>query len=187
MKNAIILSFCSILLFASCSTMKVSERRPDGYFYANKSAKMVKAEKMDLAPFQELLIVPNSDYMKGMAKNINFFKEVKTIEEFEKDIILAGKAEEIGDIQGQIGLNKAYNNFRKFLYLRFDSNTENGKRIQLKLVRPDNLEDIFVAETKFDTVWAGVYDANTFNPLFNSLITFIELNSRYRKTGQTKK
>jgi len=157
--------------------MKVSERGQNGLFKATKQAKILRSDNIDLDLHKSLLIVPNSDYMKGMAENINYFDKVLTMEEFEKEIILAEKQDEVGALTGNIGLNNAYRKYKPFLYLKFDNSTEGKKKIQLKLINPDTLEDILITETAFDYIWAGVYDANTFNPLFNQVVRYIQSNS----------
>lgn len=177
----------ALTMITSCSVLKVSERQSNGFYSSNKKANTVKAIEFDLDTLNELLVVPNSEFMKGMSENINYFKKVITLEELEKEIILARMQDEVGPLVGKIGLNNTYRKYKKFLYLRFDNNSEKSKRLQLKLIHPGTLDEIFVAETLFDTVWAGVYDKNTFNPLFNSLIAYIERNSKsYNRTNRRK-
>ncbi|WP_426430939.1 hypothetical protein ACPX19_00920 [Winogradskyella sp. HB-48] len=161
--------------------MKVSEKQQDGYFNSTKKATILVSESFDLDSNKSLLVVPNSPFMKGMAEKINYFDRIITFEDLEKEIIQNGKQDEVGALTGKIGINNAYRKYKKFLYLKFDDNPDNSKRIQLKLVNPETFDDIFIADTAYDVVWSGVNDQNTFNPLFNSLIDYIRTNSKTYK------
>lgn len=64
------------------------------------------------------------------------------------------------------------------MWLRFDTRTEGGKNYgQLILTNPDTLDDYFIVEKWFDYTWAGVSDHNTWYPLFNALVDYIDANS----------
>lgn len=171
--------FLTILALNSCgSVMKVSDLNEKGFFYATKESTTLKSVDFDLDSNKELLVVPNSEYMKGMAEKLNYFDKVITFDDLEKEIIKENKQDEVGSLTGKIGLNNAFRKYKKFLYLRFDENKEKNNRIQLKLINPENFDEIFIADTLFDTVWVGVYDGNTFNPLFNELIKYVKKNSK---------
>ena len=166
-----------IFITSGCSVLKVSERGKNGYFSATKSATTVLAKSYNIDDFKELLLVPNGTYMNGMAGNINYFDKVITYDDLETEIIKSGLQDEVGAIAGKIGINNAYRKYKKFLYLRFDANKDQKNILQLKLINPENFEDLFIAETLYDQVWSGVYDSNTFNPLFNEFIKYIQMNS----------
>jgi hypothetical protein len=170
------------LALNSCgSVMKVTDRNEKGFFYASKESETIKSVDFDLDSNKELLVVPNSVYMKGMAEKLNYFGRVITFDDLEKEIIKDNKQDEVGPLTGKIGINNAYRKYKKFLYLRFDDNKEKSSRIQLKLINPENFDEIFVADTYYDTVWVGAFDGNTFNPLFNELIKYIKKNSKNYK------
>ncbi|MDR6301061.1 hypothetical protein [Mesonia maritima] len=176
-KSLLTVVLCLVLV--SCGTIgKVTERQENGKFKATKKAETVKSEHFDLDSKKTLLIVPNGEYMLGMAKNLNYFERVITFEDFELEIIRAEKQEEVGSLSGRIGLSNAYNKYKPFLYIHLDNNEENANYLQLKLVNPKNAEELFVTEIYMDRVWVGVHDNNTFNPLFNGLIDYIEANSK---------
>jgi len=161
----------------SCTVMKVSDKTDNGFFQATKTADILVNKPFNLDDNKSLLVVPNNTFMKGMAEKIGYFDEVITFDDLEKDIIKDNKQDEVGTLTGKIGINNAYRKYKKFLYLKFDDNKEKSKRIQLKLVNPENFDEIFVGDTLYDEVWTGVNDQNTFNPLFNALITYIKSNS----------
>ncbi len=176
-KNLLILISCFTLI--SCGTVgKVSERQENGKFKATKTAKIIKSTPCDLDTQKTLLVVPNDKYMLGMAENLNYFDKVLKFEEFELEIIKAEKQEEVGSLSGKIGLCNAYNKYKPFLYIQLDQNDEKSNYLQLKLINPKNAEELFITEIFMDFVWTGVNDQNTFNPLFNSLLEYIETNSK---------
>ena len=158
--------------------MKVSEKTEKGLFKASKKADILVNKPFNLDENKSLLVVPNSPFMKGMVEEIGYFDKVITFDDLEKDIIKDNKQDEVGTLNGKIGINNAYRKYKKFLYLKFDDNKEKSKRIQLKLVNPEDFDEIFVADTLYDDFWVGVNDQNTFNPLFNALITYIKGNSK---------
>lgn len=158
--------------------MKVSERKNDGEFSSTKKATILISKPFDLDNNKALLVVPNQSFVKGMVEKIAYFDRVITFDELEKEIIRDNKQEEIGSTIGKIGVNNIYRKYKKFLYLRFEDNEDKKNRIQLRLINPDNFDEILIADTAFDLVWSGVNDKNTFNPLFNSLIDYIKANSK---------
>ncbi len=165
----------------SCTVMKVSDKQQDGYFESSKKAVILVNKPFDLDNNKGLLVVPNNTFMKGMAEKIGYFDRVITFDDLEKEIIKDNKQDEVGTLTGKIGINNAYRKYKKFLYLKFDDNKEKSKRIQLKLVNPEDFDEIFVGDTLYDEFWVGVNDQNTFNPLFNALITYIKSNSKTYK------
>lgn len=177
-----ILNLLILLTFISCGTVgKVTEKQENGMFKASKEAKTIKNVPFELDTHKTLLVVPNGKYLLGMSKNIGYFDRVIKFEEFELEIIKAQKQEEVNSLSGKIGLSNAYRKYKPYLYIEFDSNEENKDFLQLKLINPKNAEELFVAEIFMDTLWAGVYDGNTFNPLFNQLIKYIKTNSKTYK------
>lgn len=168
----------TVLLNSCGSVMKVSDLNEKGFFYATKESETIKSDDFDIDSHKQLLVVPNGVYMKGMAEKINYFERVITFDDLEKEIIRDNKQDEVGPLSGKIGINNAYRKYKKFLYLIFDSNKEKNSRLQLKLINPENFEEIFIADTYYDQIWVGAFDGNTFNPLFNELIKYIKKNSK---------
>lgn len=174
-----ILSLISFFVFISCGTLwVVSERQTNGKFKATKIAQIVKSIPFTLDAQKTLLVVPNDNYVLGMAENLNYFDRILKFEDFELEIIKDEMQEEVGSLSGKIGLSNAYNKYKPFLCLQWDENEEKLNYIQLKLVNPKNAEELFITEIYMDFIWAGVHDKNTFNPLFNRIIEYIETNSK---------
>lgn len=159
----------------SCTVLKVSDIKKDGYFASTKNATTLVKTPFDLDNHKQLLVVQNDPFVKGMVEKIGYFDQVITFSDLETEIIKNNMQDEVGTMIGKIGINNAYRKYKPFLYLKIDQ--EDKKRIQIKLINPDTFEEIFVADTKFDVVWSGVNDQNTFNPLFNALIYYIKVNS----------
>jgi hypothetical protein len=113
-----------------------------------------------------------------MAKNLNYFEQVMTFDELEKEIIRNGKQDDVGSLSGRIGLSNAATKYKPFLYLHFENNAAKTNHLQFKLINPTTAEDLFVSEIKLDYLWAGVSDQNAYNPLFNSLLEYIQANSK---------
>lgn len=165
------------LSIQSCSVMKVSEKNDEGYFKSTKKAVVLTNQPYDLDNNKQLLVVPNVEFIRGMGEKIGYFDRVITFDDLEKEIIRDNKQDEVGALIGKIGINNIYRKYTKFLYLKLDSNKDKKNRIQLTLINPENFDEIFVGDVLYDTKWIGVYDTNTFNPLFNALINYIEENS----------
>jgi len=181
MKKSILIVIVTIILNSCGSVLKVTELNAKGFFNASKESQTIKSIEYDLDSNKELLVVPNGVYMKGMAEKLSYFGRVITFDDLEKEIIKDNKQDEVGALTGKIGINNAYRKYKKFLYLRFDDNKEKNNRLQLKLINPENFDEIFVGDTSYDPVWVGVFDGNTFNPLFNELIKYIKKNSKTYK------
>lgn len=178
-KTIFFLIALTTLTLTSCATVqKVSEKKENGLFEATKEADILVNKQFDLDNNKSLLVVPNNTFTKGMVEKIGYFDKVITFDELEKEIIRDNKQDEVGTLTGKIGINNAYRKYKKFLYLRFDDNKEKSKRIQLKLINPENFDEFFVADTLYDDFWVGVNDQNTFNPLFNAFIKYISSNSK---------
>lgn len=180
-RTFIYLSIISTLTLTNCTVQKVSEKQENGLFQATKEADIIVNKSFDLDSNKALIVVPNNVFTKGMIEKIGYFDKVITFDELEKEIIKDNKQDEVESLNGKIGINNAYRKYKKFLYLHFDSNKEKSRRIQLKLINPENFDELFVGDTLYDDFWVGVNDQNTFNPLFNALIKYIKSNSKTYK------
>jgi hypothetical protein len=85
------------LLFVSCGTIgEVTERQENGKFESTKDAEILVSIPFDLDQKNQLLVVQDSDYVLGTAKNLNYFEQVITFDELEKEIIRNGKQYDVG-------------------------------------------------------------------------------------------
>ena len=170
-------------LFASlvgCSSMQVAELDPaTGRFPTNAEATVVKSVQTDLDAMKSLLLLPDNDFVKGQLANINYFDETMTRDDLEIYIIQNDLQDKVSSVRDKIGINAAYKAYRPFLWMRTDVREEGNKKFaQFILTKPDTLEDIFIAEKYLDYVWAGVNDQNTWYPMFNALVDYIDENSQ---------
>jgi hypothetical protein len=159
--------------------MKISELDPEtGRFPSNVEANIITNETVDLDSMKSLILVPDDDFVEGQIKNIGYFDEVINIDQLETIIIKNGLTEKVPSLQDKIGINKAYNAYKPFLWLRFDTRKEGNKSYaQFILTKPDTLEDLFVVEKYLDYVWNGVNDQNTWYPMFNAIVDYIDEQS----------
>jgi len=170
-----------VLLFNSCMTRYSSNINPKtNYFNTNafndhkKRVTVITETNVNADSIRHLLIVSNELNLE-IAKNLNFFNEVMTFDQFEDAIIHAGLADEIKSIRNRTGLHKAAILFRPFVVLEnvssgFGLNSKNGFR----LYDPLKEEVIFENEMR-----EGLFDPstptpiNSYFPLYNSLLDYL--------------
>jgi len=172
------------LVLSACSVMQVTPVDPvTGYFKTNKQASTIVNKPVDLDTLKSLLLIPDQYFVQGQIENIKYFDQLITLDDLEKEIIINGLQDKITDVKSKIGINKAATAYKPFLWFRYDTRSEKNKEYgQFILTDPKTQEDIFIAEVYLDRVWAGVHDNNTWYPLFNEMIKYIEEHSKtYRK------
>lgn len=170
----------SLLTLVACSNMKVAQLdTATGRFPTKVQATVVKSEAVNLDTMNALLLLPDHDFIKGQIGNINYFQKMITLEDLETLIIKNDLTDKVPSVRDKIGINKAYKAYKPFLWLRFDTREQDGKTYgQFIITKPDTLEDIFIVEQHLDYVWAGVNDQNTWYPLFNAIVDYIDKNSK---------
>ena len=168
-----------VSLLSACTSMKVAKLDPNtGRFPTKTQATVVTNVKTDLDSMKSLLLLPDNEFVKGQIANVNYFDKAITLDELETLIITNNLTDQVPSIRDKIGINKAYKAYKPFLWLRFDTRVADGKTYgQFILTKPDTLEDIFLVEKHFDYVWAGVNDKNTWYPMFNAIVDYIDNNS----------
>ena len=179
MKKRSLLLLFSITVISCGTFLKVSELKKNGRFKASNTAEILKSVPFDLDTHKALLVVNNHEFYLGMARNINYFDSVITLEEFEQEIINAGKQKEIGSLTNIEAFSNAYTKYKPFLFLA--NNIEEGDETywQLVLINPVNNEELFANQMlyDFDNI-LKITDKNTYNPMYNGLIDYIESNSK---------
>lgn len=165
----------------SCGTFeKATTLNPTtGHFPARQRAvNVIKKDPVHADTLKTLLIVPNSksDYWLQMGKNLNYFNEVMTWSDFEKDIIAKGLTEKIPSVSDRIGLNRAYKYYKPFVILNLTKVQKPGSGwyAGLTLYDPSKAEFIFKNEIYLNLMWDGWTDQGTMFPLFNSLLDFLK-------------
>ena len=169
-----------VVFLVGCGTtaFQVTERDESGYFPALGEAEVIKRIAVDLDKHRELVVIGDSDFFDGQLESIGYFKEIMRIPELEVAIVREGLSDRVQSVQDRIGLNNAAKHYKPFLWLRADTRRDGRKHYgQLILTDATSLEDIFIVETYYDTIWTGVSDQQNFYPMFNALIDYIDENS----------
>ena len=179
MKKVHVIIFLSIAVTSCGSFLKVSELNNNGRFKANKMAKTLKSVPFDLDAHKALLVVPNEAFFIGMTKNINYFNRVISIQDLEQEIQKAGKLDALSSLRDMDRLHKAYEIYQPFLYLGGAIRDDYNLYLQFELINPSSKEKLYVNEILYDIDRVlRMTDKNTFNPLFNGVIEYIESNSK---------
>jgi hypothetical protein len=173
-----------VLAVSACSHFKVAEIDPKtGYFPSDSKADVIKHEKYDLDSMKALVLISSGTFVEGQVKNMNYFDKIINPDELQTIIVQEGLQDKVPSIAEKIGVNKAYVNYKPFLWLRFHVRGEGRQSYgQFILTDPKDMKDLFIAEKHLDYMWAGVSDQTTWYPLCNALIDYIKENSRtYRR------
>src|SRR5689334_4579809 len=178
--------FVMLLLAAvvsACTSFKVAPiDEKTGHLPSSSKAAVIMSKPMDLDSRKALLLVPNSDFVKGQVSNLKYFDDTMTFEELEKRIVQAGLQDQVPTIHDRIGVNKAAKHYKDFLWLRYERKGEGRvKSGRFILTDPATMEDYFITETTLDYAFAGVNDQNNWYPMFNALIDYIRQNSKFYK------
>lgn len=173
MKKSLI--FCTSLLLLNCGFyyQKGTNLNPKtNYFKAPKIEVRVLTEvaipAKDLKP---LLLV---EYERGfeIAKNLNFFDEVMTTDQFEDAIIKADFADKITSLRDKKGLHKAATQFRPFVLLE-RVYRQRGAKEGFRLYDPKNEKIIFENEMNFGVFSMPHNDQRRYFPLYNNLLEYL--------------
>ena len=149
-----------------------SERFPTK---GHKEVTILKRINVNADTLKTLLIVPNNTSWIEIGKKLNYFKEVRTFLEFQKDIIAKGLSDKIPSISDKIGLYNAYVNYKPFVILINSSEDlkTQGFRTRLSLYDPLRSDMIFKNEVRLNLMWEGYSDKKILYPLLNSLMDYL--------------
>ena len=182
MKKIVSLILTFSVFIQGCTMLKVVERsdKDNGYFYENiiQANTIISLDTVNMDNYKPLLVVPKSEFLVGMSKNLNFFDEVITLEDLEKRIIEANLQEKVPTVNSYIGLSNAYKAYKPFLYLNIGPDKRDKKIVQqLKLVNPNTGKEIFLSELES----SYPNDQGVWYPLYNSLIDYLRRTSKSYK------
>src|SRR5690554_6561131 len=108
--SLIVLSF---VMLSACTTIKVAKFDPETNRFPTKNkATIVKSDDVDLDSMNDLLLMPENDFVQGQLKNINYFKETMTYEDLEIRIVQNDLSDKVPSVTDRIGINKAYKAFK---------------------------------------------------------------------------
>jgi hypothetical protein len=141
------------------------------------TATVVKSEVINLKERRQLLLVLGGEFMREQTKKLGYFDVVVDRAEMEKLLIKEGKDGLVDNVVNLLAWKKIASSYKPLLVLKFDTRSEGGSDYaRLMVVDPLTAEDVFISEIKLDFAWKGVNDDNTFYPLFNTLLDWLEKN-----------
>ena len=178
-KNIEFLVIATILL-SSCGTFeKAVKLNTDSNYFPSKKKKqesvvVLKEIPVNADTLKTLLVVSNTDYWIEMGKNLDYFDEVLTYEQFQTAIIREGLSNKIPNVSDRVGLNRAYNLYKPFVILNLTKvKKEGGWFAGLTIYDPNRAETIYENEIWLNLMWDGWTDQGTMFPLFNSLLDYL--------------
>jgi len=174
--------------FAANSIMKISELdAKTGRFPTRQQATVLKHEACELDKYTSLLLMPDNDFVRGQIANIHFFDETLRVEQLEALISEQAEVDQLSCSLDKHGIQKASKAYRPFLWLQFTTRQQGDAVFgQFNLIRPEDLHELFSVEALFDYE-AGVSDQNTWYPMFNALVDYIDQNSKTWSAHQALK
>lgn len=182
----------AILLIAGCGTTgKVIKPNGNGYLATDshgttEQAKTDVAEKINLADYKAFALVTTGDSAFKQIKELGIFSEVLDIKDLQARIIEKNLQDKVPSLAAndRIGISNAGRYYQKFLWIHFDIEKRDDKKIVKLIATESNTsKDVFVAEREVNTgVMALAYgigapnDQNMWYPLFNSLVAWLKSN-----------
>lgn len=143
-----------------------------GYFKTTRKAVVIENIKIPKDSLKKLIVVPKGELIEGMTKNLNFFNEILTYEQLEREIVNNNLQEKVPTLEGYIGLSNAAKHYRPFYFLWVKIlSKENKNYAQLILLDAISGKDVFISELKLQSY--GYLTKNTYSPLFNTFIDYI--------------
>lgn len=163
-----------------CSSMKVSSLNAETKRFATQNkAAVLLSKQVDLDKHNTLLLMPEDTFLRGQMANIEYFKELITLDNLKVEIIREGLSDKVPSLTDAYGINKAAKAYKPFLWFRLNRRINlDGYYGQFILTNPQTFEDYFVAEIKLEESIKGTGDSKVWYPLFNALIDYIEQNSK---------
>jgi hypothetical protein len=144
---------------------------------AKVAVSVTKSEKVPLPTFKPLLLTLGGDFIRDQADKIGYFSMVVDRQGMEKLLIREGKSDLVTDVTNYLSWKKIADNYKPFLVLKLDTRKEGkDEYVQLKAIRADSADDVFIAEVKLRFTWGGPNDDKIFYPLFNAFIDWMNKN-----------
>lgn len=143
-----------------------------------KKAEMVTSQKIDLAKYEGRLLIAGGTFFEQETRNIGGFTDIFTFDDLQKRIIAANLQDKVPSVNDLIGLNKAYQNYKPFLFMHFKIETEadNKRYGEIIVTDPGSTQDLMVAQISLCGAPVCENDQDTWYPLFNSYIDWLRLN-----------
>lgn len=182
----------AVLTVAGCGTTgKVIEPNSSGYLAtgsngATERAKTVVSEKINLADYKAFALATMGDFAVKQVRELGIFSEVLEIKDLQARIIEKNLQDKVPSLAAndRIGISNAGKYYQKFLWIHFDIEKRDDKRI-IKLIATEatTSRDVFVAEREVNSgALALAYgigapnDQNMWYPLFNAMVAWLKSN-----------
>lgn len=165
------ISFFMVTLSLNAQSIpKLDEKT--GYYKAARKAQITENIPIAKDSLKKFVVIPKGELIEGMTKNLNFFDEIKTVGELEREIVSKGLQEKIPSLDSFIGLSNAAKHNRPFYFLYIKLDRKDSKDYaKLILLDPATGKDVFTAEYKLQG--SGYLTKYTYSPLYNSFIDYI--------------
>jgi len=181
---ALMLGSAALLLVQGCTSVgqagdidPATGRIKSNSIYKNTKAVVVKQEKIDLARYQPLILTLGNEYFKKQTIKFGYFQTVVDRQDMEKLLIRENQSGLVSDVTNFLSWKKISDNYKPFLVLKPEVREEGrASYAQLKVIRADNADEVFVAEIKMDFMWKGVNDDTVFYPLYNEFMAWVAAN-----------
>lgn len=191
-----ILFVCAAIYFISltgCSTyfQAVNIDPNTGYLPTsqNKStgitkARVLKSQSANFSKYGGRMLVTGGAFFQQEMNDIGAFSDVMTNEDLQKRIISAGLQDKVPSVSDLIGLNKAYQYYKPFLWTHFEFKDDNNNNhfVRMIVTDPGNAQDLFEAQAVICGAPACDDDQHIWYPLFNSFIDWVHMNGGSTKT-----
>ena len=173
-----LLKIFSIIFFTCANSTVTAQHIDTSQLFptpGRKHVSILKNINVNADTLKMLLVVPNSNIWCIWGKQMNYFNEVMTIADFQKNIIAKGLTDKIPGISDRIGLYKAYIHYRPYVLLSETIKHVGGKKyeVKLNLYDPVRADLIFQNAIHFNLLWEEYTDLKALFPLFNSLVGYL--------------
>lgn len=175
-----------IVSLAGCSTyfQPMNVDAQTGYLPTSqdKNAKVSKADvllnqKVDFSIYGGRVLVSGGAFFQQEMRDIGAFSDIMTSEDLEKYIIANGLQDKVPNVNDLIGLNKAYQYYKPFLWTHFEFKDDNGNHfVRMIVTDPGSARDLFEAQATICGAPVCDDDQHIWYPLFNSFIDWVRIN-----------
>lgn len=167
-------------LIACAVTESISLDPESKRFPVAGSANTILAKPTKLDFWQTVFIQPEDEKLISFLIDIQFFKQILTLEDLENKIILYDLKDKIPTVRDRIGLSNAHQYYKPFVWLRKKVIKKSGHEYhQLILTNPENMQDFFIAEKKVSKLlWQKSPSTNVLYALNNALLDYIDQYSK---------
>lgn len=173
-----LLKIFPVILFTCFNSTLTAQLTDTSKLFPTEGRKQVSISKkvnVNADTLKRLLVIPNSNIWGIWAKQMNYFNEVMTIADFQKNIIAKGLTNKVPSISDRIGLYKAYIHYRPYVLLSQTIKHVGRKKfeVRLNLYDPVRADLIFQNVIHFNLLWEEYTDLKALFPLFNSLVGYL--------------